>query len=497
MSSHTYQSSSAQSSTQSSSGSSDAMGLQENLGNQALLSMMSGTDLDYMEDAGNQEVLAMMGLSGSYTVQSGDSLSSIASRYDGTWQDLYDANRSQISDPNKISVGMTLTLPSGWTGGSSTPSSSHTVQSGDSLSSIADGYGQGWWDLYDANRSQISDPNKISVGMVLTIPSAWLSVTPTPEPEPEVLAPSSYTIRSGDTLSKIAALYGKDWSELYDANRSQISDPNKISVGMVLTIPSGWIGGTETETGTETGTGTDSGTVGGGNPDLVDSGPYSSVYAPDSSDTSLIVDRGQLTFDAEGTEGGTYHTRTAHWPGGNSGVTIGRGYDMGYRDYDEVYATLVGAGVSASDASALAQGAGLQGTSAQDFISSRSLPEISMKAQKTLFDEVYAVYIGYVVEISDRSDVVAKYGQVNWETLSPWILDLVVDMRYRGDYTVDTREVVQPYMVSNDVSGLSGVMNDRSLWLSVPEDRYNRRAAWMQEAELAQEQKPFDSEGDL
>jgi LysM repeat protein len=56
----------------------------------------------------------------SYTVKPGDSLSKIAQTYTGNPQrytEIAAANR--ISDPRKIEVGQTLTLPVAWTAGSS------------------------------------------------------------------------------------------------------------------------------------------------------------------------------------------------------------------------------------------------------------------------------------------------------------------------------------------------------------------------------------------
>jgi LysM repeat protein len=54
-------------------------------------------------------------------------------------------------------------------------------------------------------------------------------------------ASRTYTVRSGDTLSGIAArLYGNParWTWIYAANRSKIRNPNIIYVGERLTIPS-------------------------------------------------------------------------------------------------------------------------------------------------------------------------------------------------------------------------------------------------------------------
>lgn len=46
---------------------------------------------------------------------------------------------------------------------------------------------------------------------------------------------ASYTIKSGDTLSKIAAAYGTDVNTLASTNK--IADPNKIQAGALLTVP--------------------------------------------------------------------------------------------------------------------------------------------------------------------------------------------------------------------------------------------------------------------
>lgn len=53
-------------------------------------------------------------------------------------------------------------------------------------------------------------------------------------------AQSTYTVKSGDTLSGIAKeLLGSAgaYREIFDANRDQLSDPDKIKPGQVLKIP--------------------------------------------------------------------------------------------------------------------------------------------------------------------------------------------------------------------------------------------------------------------
>jgi hypothetical protein len=50
----------------------------------------------------------------------------------------------------------------------------------------------------------------------------------------------SYTVKSGDSLSKIASNFsGVSWKEIWEANRDQISDPDVIHPGQVLKIPKG------------------------------------------------------------------------------------------------------------------------------------------------------------------------------------------------------------------------------------------------------------------
>ena len=49
-----------------------------------------------------------------------------------------------------------------------------------------------------------------------------------------------YTVKAGDTLSKISKqFYGSanDYMKIFNANTDQLSDPDKISVGQELKIP--------------------------------------------------------------------------------------------------------------------------------------------------------------------------------------------------------------------------------------------------------------------
>jgi LysM repeat protein len=47
----------------------------------------------------------------------------------------------------------------------------------------------------------------------------------------------TYVIQSGDSLSKIGQKFGVDWKDVWAANKSSISDPNKIYSGKSILIP--------------------------------------------------------------------------------------------------------------------------------------------------------------------------------------------------------------------------------------------------------------------
>jgi nucleoid-associated protein YgaU len=47
----------------------------------------------------------------------------------------------------------------------------------------------------------------------------------------------TYTVKSGDTLSKIGKHFGVSWQEIHEANKDEIKDPDKIFPGQTFRIP--------------------------------------------------------------------------------------------------------------------------------------------------------------------------------------------------------------------------------------------------------------------
>lgn len=100
----------------------------------------------------------------------------------------------------------------------------YIVKSGDTLSKIAAKYNTTYQKLAEYNN--ISNPSLISVGQRIKIPGAGSS---------SVSSEKVYTVKKGDTLSKIANMYGTTYKKLAEYNN--ISNPSLISVGQKIKIP--------------------------------------------------------------------------------------------------------------------------------------------------------------------------------------------------------------------------------------------------------------------
>lgn len=74
----------------------------------------SGSGNDFSRVTGSPDSTARRAGGTTYTVGQGDSLSAISKRFYGSanrWQDIFEANRDQLADPDLIHPGQTLRIP--------------------------------------------------------------------------------------------------------------------------------------------------------------------------------------------------------------------------------------------------------------------------------------------------------------------------------------------------------------------------------------------------
>jgi LysM repeat protein len=168
--------------------------------------------------------------SATYTVRSGDTLGTIASRTGTSIAALIAKN--SLANPNLIRVGQVLTLPGAATagaGGAATPAGGaqfHVVRSGDTISGVAARYG--------ISQRQLIDANGLTGGVIYV--GQRLRLVPVAAAAPASTGTTRHTVAAGQTLSSIAQRYGTTVRAIQAANG--ITDPNHVTVGRVLTIPS-------------------------------------------------------------------------------------------------------------------------------------------------------------------------------------------------------------------------------------------------------------------
>lgn len=178
---------------------------------------------------------------GTYTVQWGDTLYSIAAKEGVTVAAITAANPG--INPNVIVPGQVLNLPAPGTrpqpapvatAPSSSPSActpTYTVQRGDWIYALARRFGVSVTAILAANPG--INANVLYPGQVLNIPCGGSSQIPSSgQPAP---SGNTYVVRSGDTLFTIAVRYGTTVYALQIANH--LPNPNFIYQGQVLIIP--------------------------------------------------------------------------------------------------------------------------------------------------------------------------------------------------------------------------------------------------------------------
>lgn len=132
-----------------------------------------------------------------------------------------------------------------------TTPTTYTVLPGDTLSVIARRHGVSLAALAQANN--LTNPNALRIGQVLTIPTAAGSSAaaapavspsatavppaPTAAPAAPITATGYYTVSKGDTLSGIARRHGTTISKIMQANHMTAAQAHKLSIGQKIIIP--------------------------------------------------------------------------------------------------------------------------------------------------------------------------------------------------------------------------------------------------------------------
>ncbi|MCC4236403.1 type VI secretion system tip protein VgrG [Vibrio anguillarum] len=222
------------------------------------------------------------------------------------------------------------------------------------------------------------------------------------------------------------------------------------------------------------------------------------VYENDEMDLKwLTVPKGQLTFDAEGNdiEGSPFFSRKVHIPNhrgkviGNSGVTIGRGLDLGSPP-----SGANGQNPSKLDLKNLFELAGLnpklsvwllsvEGKTKSDALSALKSSDltdeelvITRKQQYIMFNTIYEYLENKTKILVTKADVQKTYGVVDWEGMPRSVKDVTIDITYRGDSYTETRRAYVPALVEDKVSmnyfNFKRIMHyENAVWNSVPLNR--------------------------
>ncbi|EOI5759202.1 peptidoglycan-binding protein [Cronobacter turicensis] len=166
----------------------------------------------------------------------------------------------------------------------------------------------------------------------------------------------------------------------------------------------------------------------------------------------LIVRQGQTTFDSEGVDYITavapfrqpkhllQFSRILHHPTVESGVTLGRGFDMKKRSAGEILATLRHADIEEYKAVICSKAAYLTGREAEKFVQFYGplVGEITHQQQIRLFEIAYQEQVIYAKGVYDRH--VRRLNIPNalpWSRIDTMIRDTFIDTIFQGNSTAE------------------------------------------------------------
>lgn len=161
-----------------------------------------------------------------YVVQKGDSLWSIANANNTTVDEI--ANLNDL-DTNTIYVGQILQIPNSGDlqeNPSSTSDTVYVVKSGDTLYSIAL--------RYDTTPNAIINKNNLTSSVLTIGQQLIIPADPESTGKDDMTTNNTYVVQNGDSLYSISRMYGISVDDIKNANNLT---SNILTIGQVLTIP--------------------------------------------------------------------------------------------------------------------------------------------------------------------------------------------------------------------------------------------------------------------
>jgi hypothetical protein len=206
----------------------------------------------------------------------------------------------------------------------------------------------------------------------------------------------------------------------------------------------------------------------------------------------LLIRTGDLSTLGEGNDAAT---KFIHWPNTDkSGVTLGKGYDIGSRSRDQVVRELTGAGMPEDQAGKIAAGAGLKGSAAGQFVTAnkRRVGEIARDVQRNLLMDMLPGYTasaraaatsakadkgGANAASRERKEGAAAgtyvMSDAEWGSLHPAMVEFLTDLIYQGGYYLyDRIAKVNAALKQHNGDHLAQFQAVRELFTSGYMDRY-------------------------
>jgi peptidoglycan endopeptidase LytF len=159
-----------------------------------------------------------------YVIQAGDTLYSLAQRFNTTVEAIMRANPG--IDPDNLQIGQRICIPGVPPGPGPCPGGRiYVIRAGDTLFSLAQRFNTTVEAIMRANPG--IDPDNLQIGQRICIPGAG---PPVPCPGGRI-----YVIQSGDTLYSLAQRFNTTVEAIVRANPG--IDPDNLQIGQRICIP--------------------------------------------------------------------------------------------------------------------------------------------------------------------------------------------------------------------------------------------------------------------